>query len=621
MDSLLVEYGHPSVVTLRYHGDIPWEFDPFYMANPSEYHERNDYYSLTSIPSTLIDGAFVGRTCFITKVKEALDAALAVTSPLKLVASDSLVGDSCFVGVEIIAEQAMGADSVVLRAAVMEDSIHYDAPNGLHLFHNVFRRFLPDHAGTLFTMSQGETLYFDFAFEIDPEWDANYISTLVFCQDDADRSIIQAVSTKPRPPAWGRYWAAERGRVVLPGHGAEFPGTFTNLGTGVDTFDLDMISDMPADWSAGYTVSGASQVGNAVVLESDSSCTIEVNLVSGYEPGTGQCTVTLTSRRDPSFARSLRFFAVSGVCALLVDDDGGLGLETYYAGALDSLEVLWGHWDRSIAKPSISDLSKTEFVIWFTGSYFPTLDTYDQDLIGTYLDTGGDLFITGQDIGYALNYVNGEEYSPEAVDFYQTYLHASWITSSSLLWQVSGRSGDPITDGLTLSIEGGDGADNQDYPDVIDSIGPANVIFDYVGDPLKHGGIRYDSGTSKIVYLSFGFEAISTQADRELLLSRIVTWFGKTSGVEPPPVAAVVSLYPNPAVTHLNIAFSGRSAGSTIEIYDVRGRLVKHLGSTQGETSTWDLMDQADRKVAPGVYFISVSTADNAIRKKVILTR
>jgi hypothetical protein len=32
-------------------------------------------------------------------------------------------------------------------------------------------------------------------------------------------------------------------------------------------------------------------------------------------------------------------------------------------------------------------------------------------------------------------------------------------------------------------------------------------------------------------------------------------------------------------------------------------------------------MDESDRRVAPGVYFVSVSTADRATRKKVILTR
>jgi hypothetical protein len=621
LDSLLVEYGYPAVLNIRYHGDLPWEFDPFYTANPSEYHERYDYYSLSSTPSTLVDGSFIARTCFVTRVKEALDAALNVATPLKLVASDSIAGDSCFVDVEVIAEQPVSADSLVLRAAVVEDSIHYDAPNGLHLFSSVFRRFVPDHAGTVFTISQGETLHFDLVFELEPEWDEDYISTTVFCQNDSDKSVVQAATTRTRPSAWGRYWASERGRVVPAGHSVEFPGQFMNLGTGMDTFDLDMTSDLPIDWSAGYDVSGGSQVGDAVVLESDSACTINVGLECGYEPGTGECTVTLTSRRDPSFSRSLTFFAVSGVCALVIDDDGGMDLETYYAGALDSLGVVWGRWERKAAKPSLPDLMKAELVIWFTGSYFPTLESDDRDLIEAYLDSGGNLFITGQDIGYALNYVNNEEYSPEAVTFYETYLHASWVTSSSLLWQVSGRGGDPISDGLTLSIEGGDGADNQDYPDVIDAIAPATVIFDYVGDPLKHGGIRYDSGTSKVVYLSFGFEAISTGADRELLLSRIIDWFGKSSGVKTDAGRVAVSLYPNPAVAQLNISLPGGSDGGRVEIYDVLGRLVKELEPAGGGTMIWNLMDESDRRVAPGVYFVSVSTADRATRKKVILTR
>jgi hypothetical protein len=346
---------------------------------------------------------------------------------------------------------------------------------------------------------------------------------------------------------------------------------------------------------------------------------VTVSITCGLEAGTGRCSMTLTSRHDPAFSRGLSFFAVSGVCALVVDDDGGLGIEAYYADALDSLGVVWGHWDRSVAKPSISDLNKAECVIWFTGSYFPTLEVYDQDLIAAYLDTGGNLFLTGQDIGYALNYVNNEEYSPDAVDFYETYLKAEWVTSSSLIWEVSGRDGDPISDGLSFSIEGGDGADNQDYPDVINAIAPGELIFDFTGDPLKHCGIRIDSGTSRVVYLSFGFEAISTRDDRELLLSRIIDWFGKTSGLEEPSCPVVVSAYPNPAVTHLNIAFSQAAEAARVDIYDVLGRVVRTLGPAPSGTLIWNLTDEADRRVAPGVYFLSISAGHQAVHKKVIL--
>jgi hypothetical protein len=617
---LLAEYGHSSVVAIRYHGDTPWEFDPFYSANPVEVEERLDYYSAT-IPANAVDGVLIDRTCYVTKVRDMIDAVLEVDSPLKITATDSRVGDSCFVDIQVIGEADSGNDSLVLRAAVVEDSIDYDAPNGLSLFNYVFRRFAPDHAGTVFTISEGETLDFSLAFELDPGWDTSYVSTVVFCQDDWSGAVIQAVSTKPRPGTWGRYWASQRGRVVLPGNTVQFPGTFTNRGSQADTFDLVLATDLPAGWTSQYSVSGGVDLGGAVVLESDSTSAVTVSITSGLEAGTGSCTMTLTSRRDPAFSRSLSFFAVSGVCALVIDDDGGLGLESYYADALDSLGIVWGHWDRSIAKPSVSDLHRGEFVIWFTGGYFPTLEVYDQDLIGSYLDTGGNLFITGQDIGYALNYVNNEEYSPEAVTFYETYLRADWITSSSLLWNVSGINGDPISDGLTFSIEGGDGADNQDYPDVIDVIAPATLIFDYTGDPLKHCGVRYDSGTSKMVYLSFGFEAIATRQDRELLLSRIADWFGKTSGVEPPPAGLAVSAYPNPAVTHLNIALSHSRDGGRVVVHDVMGRRVKTLWTAPGETLTWNLADEGGRKVAPGVYFITVSAEDMTVSKKVVLAK
>jgi hypothetical protein len=605
LDSLLTDYGRCSVVAVRYHGDTPWEFDPFYNANPGEVDERLAYYSVASPPVTIIDGSPLPRTCFVTKVKDAIEEALDVPSPVKLVASDTRVGDSCFVAVRVIAEGSVGAVSLVLRAAVIEDSIHYEAPNGMSLFNNVFRRFLPSHAGVAFEISQGETLDFDLAFEMDPGWNADHVSTVVFCQDDTDGTVIQAASTTPRPPVWGRYSAVQRGRVMLPGNEASFSGTFTNLGASTDTFDLDLASGLPADWSAGFETAGGTEAGDAMILESDSSFAIVVSIRSGLAPGTGECLMTITSRRDPSFSRSLRFFAVSGVCALVVDDDGGMDLESYYAASLDSLGVLWGRWDRSIARPSISDLEGAEFVIWFTGSYFPTLDEYDRNLIAAYLDAGGDMLVTGQDIGYALNYVTSEEYSPEAVDFYRTYLHSEWVTSSSLLWDVAGRSGDPVGDGLFFSIEGGDGADNQDYPDVVDAISPASVIFDYSGDPFKHCGI----------------EGITTNEDRELLLSRIIDWFGKTSGAENPPAPAVISLSPNPAVTYLNISFAGKQHRSVVEIFDVCGRRVRMLESVTGEALIWNLADESNRKVAPGVYFVSVSTGDQATCKKVVLTR
>lgn len=46
-----------------------------------------------------------------------------------------------------------------------------------------------------------------------------------------------------------------------------------------------------------------------------------------------------------------------------------------------------------------------------------------------FLDNGGNLFISGQDIGWEVN--EYAAYYPEAVDFYENYLHASFVNDAA----------------------------------------------------------------------------------------------------------------------------------------------------------------------------------------------
>jgi hypothetical protein len=170
-------------------------------------------------------------------------------------------------------------------------------------------------------------------------------------------------------------------------------------------------------------------------------------------------------------------------------------------------------------------------------------------------------------------------------------------------------------------IEGGDGADNQTYPDVIDSIAPARVIFDY-SDPLKHGGIRFESGSTQVVYLSFGFEAISNAADRALLMSRIVNWFGITAGVtDRKENVFSVTCYPNPAVSYATISLGPAGGAGSVRIYDVLGRTVADGSIPERGAFTWNLMDSGGGRAAPGVYFVTVSAGRQTSRQKLVITR
>ena len=199
-----------------------------------------------------------------------------------------------------------------------------------------------------------------------------------------------------------------------------------------------------------------------------------------------------------------------------------------------------------------------------------------------YLDAGGKLFITGQNIAERLSWTG----------FLNDYLHATFKNADTGLYALSGAAGDPIGDGLALNISGGDGANNQYSKDEVDPIAPAQVVFTYQAGPsamlaepvtpteglaspldvslrlLKGGapappaviptaapppvpspaptampvpvptalppagcngssaaGLRVDTGQYKVIYFAFGFEAINDASDRNVVMARVLTWW------------------------------------------------------------------------------------------------
>jgi hypothetical protein len=134
-----------------------------------------------------------------------------------------------------------------------------------------------------------------------------------------------------------------------------------------------------------------------------------------------------------------------------------------------------------------------------------------------YLESGGRLFITGQEIAWVSNWV--------LPDFLRYYLHSEF-TGEYCPWStfnVTGVSGDPITDGLTMEVNGEGGAMNQWCPDVIKPADPYAVpIFYY--DLGGIGGVRVTTPKYNVVFLSFGFEGISNATDRVELMNRVLSW-------------------------------------------------------------------------------------------------
>jgi len=279
------------------------------------------------------------------------------------------------------------------------------------------------------------------------------------------------------------------------------------------------------------------------------------------QAGTG--SPTIVNKRVPMSG----FIPVSGATILLVDDDGSgpwSGWNDYsewFKSALTDAGYTFSYWDTTIAgPPSPGDLAPYSIVIWFTGDDFETtLPPYERAAISSYLSAGKKLFITGQEIGYYLNeYVMYSFFAPsfDAIDWYNTWLKAEYVFDA-INWEtddagyrgvlaLAGVNGDPISDPsgdpspdneMMLVIWDGDGADNQYFADGILPHGGSVAIFNYLdeggglftrgGVPIA-GGIRFPSPVPapstpyRLVYLSFGFEAISDAGTRAELMDETI---------------------------------------------------------------------------------------------------
>lgn len=202
---------------------------------------------------------------------------------------------------------------------------------------------------------------------------------------------------------------------------------------------------------------------------------------------------------------------------LLVDDDDGTVADPYIRAALDEAQILYRTWDTRVeGAPSGADLMPYASVIWITG-IGGRMDKDDQAALSAYLDAGGALLATGQDIGWFLN----DAGDAEDQEFYQTYLHAHYDEDDSHRRHIEGVDDDPISDGLAFDIGGGTGSGTQDFPSRISTMYGSEGFLFY--DTSVTAAVRY-AGEHHIVYCAFGIEAINDDETRSELLARCLNW-------------------------------------------------------------------------------------------------
>lgn len=286
-----------------------------------------------------------------------------------------------------------------------------------------------------------------------------------------------------------------------------------------------------------YTVSGAGAWATTLY---DANCTLPIAVTPTVPAGgsadvcvqvavpadaadnaRSDSTMTATSTADSTVSGSATLTTIAvAVDTLLVDNDNNKpDVQGIYKAALTSAGASYSTWDLA-SDPELpqSYLSAHKSVVWFTGNSYPDpVGPYETEL-ASYLDGGGRLLMSGQDI---LDQAAG------TTPFVRNYLHINWNGSETqndkATSSVTGVGGNPLTTGLgTVPLN--HSVLGANFEDQITPISPAAAAF--TDDNGATDALSVADGSYKVAFLAFPLEAFGSAADQAKLMGNTLTYFG-----------------------------------------------------------------------------------------------
>ncbi|RJP74183.1 MAG: T9SS C-terminal target domain-containing protein [Candidatus Zixiibacteriota bacterium] len=504
----------------------PASNDPFYLANTTENTARRTYYGVNSVPHMKCDGA----TLSYSTPQPGIQARLAVPSPLWMDLIPQVNGSTLNLTVKVVSEQNITSGHVLHMVLLDRYTYLPASPNGQPHHYHAMLKMAPSSSGQNFTATVGDTMVYTGSFALSPSWLITNLDVSAFVQNNSSRDVLQARCEQLPVNIPGLYYAsytlqdngnndgrAEPGETasmfITLGNQEPFQ-TATNVVGTLSTTDPTLTITTPTvsfpnipNGGTGANTSPMQFVVSSTAAPHPS--TLHLHVVA--DPGATQMDVDI-----PIY--------IGWPDVLLVDDDNGGIFEQYYEPVVAALGASYELWNTSTqGTPLPANVTGYGAMIWWTGFVQDTcISVNEQNLINAYLNGGGKLFISGQNLAAGLNV--------SAPTFLQNTLHATYNVNNTMVKILNGVAGNPVGDGLILNCNpGGTGSGSCTSPDGISVLAPASSAFTYQG--LTHsGGLTY-SGTnnSKLVLLSVPFEAISGQsgsATRQQVLETIFDFFG-----------------------------------------------------------------------------------------------
>jgi len=288
--------------------------------------------------------------------------------------------------------------------------------------------------------------------------------------------------------------------------------------------------------------------------------------------------------------------------------------------------------NSAIVNGSVS-LSNYGAVVWLFGDESSTDETFgsnEQIKATAYLKAGGKMFVSGSEVAYDLDRASGPTQADR--DFLNNYLKTDYAGDASSSYIING-TGSGFLSGVTLAY--GDTTQGspyiEDYPDYINAFGGSTVVAQY-GNALGavaafKGTFTGGSSPGGIVLLTIPFETIHTKANRDIVMTKVLTYLGITTSVAE-QIGKTVPLqfglqqnYPNPFNPSTTFQFSiPRNGNVSLKIYDVLGKEIATVINSSYSAGTYTVQWNAS-PFASGIYFYRLQSGTFSETKKLVVTK
>lgn len=165
-------------------------------------------------------------------------------------------------------------------------------------------------------------------------------------------------------------------------------------------------------------------------------------------------------------------------------------------------------------------LANYSAVDWFVGEDGTSdysLNVTERSLLKTYLNNGGNLLVSGAEIGFDLGRAASINVD---LDFYNNFLKANYLGDDANSYSFAGTS--TFFDAQTGVFDNStNGYYDVDFPDRLSANSGSNIALNYVGGTADGAAVGF-KGSYNLLYLAFPFETITSSTARNNLMCNAV---------------------------------------------------------------------------------------------------